>query len=115
MVANRYPDGDAQTYGKAHDNLGDHIEGEGADKAPRVLRLAASGWGRDRQRLFSGSSAYLTFWQLGSLGGATWPKIASVGPIIVLAVAAMPFLAKGSTRWRSARRRPAISISRYHG
>jgi iron complex transport system permease protein len=37
----------------------------------------------------------LTFWQLGSLGGATWPKIASVGPIIVLALAAMPFLARG--------------------
>jgi len=37
----------------------------------------------------------LTFWQLGSLGGATWQKIASVGPIIVLALAAMPFLARG--------------------
>ncbi|MER9656063.1 iron ABC transporter permease [Mesorhizobium sp. M0152] len=37
----------------------------------------------------------LTFWQLGSLGGATWAKIASVGPIIVLALAAMPFLARG--------------------
>ncbi len=37
----------------------------------------------------------LTFWQLGSLGGATWPKIASVGPIIVLALAAMPFMARG--------------------
>ncbi|RWC89644.1 MAG: iron ABC transporter permease [Mesorhizobium sp.] len=37
----------------------------------------------------------LTFWSLGSLGGATWAKIASVGPIIVLALAAMPFLARG--------------------
>jgi iron complex transport system permease protein len=37
----------------------------------------------------------LTFWQLGSLGGATWAKIGSVGPIIVLALAAMPFLARG--------------------
>ncbi|MER8422365.1 iron ABC transporter permease [Mesorhizobium sp. M1403] len=37
----------------------------------------------------------LTFWQLGSLGGATWQKIGSVGPIIVLALAAMPFLARG--------------------
>ncbi|TGV74048.1 iron ABC transporter, partial [Mesorhizobium sp. M00.F.Ca.ET.158.01.1.1] len=35
----------------------------------------------------------LTFWSLGSLGGATWAKISSVGPIIVLALAAMPFLA----------------------
>ncbi|UVK52391.1 iron ABC transporter permease [Mesorhizobium sp. AR02] len=37
----------------------------------------------------------LTFWQLGSLGGATWQKIGSVGPIIILALAAMPFLARG--------------------
>lgn len=37
----------------------------------------------------------LTFWSLGSLGGATWQKIGSVGPVIVLALAAMPFLARG--------------------
>jgi iron complex transport system permease protein len=37
----------------------------------------------------------LTFWQLGSLAGATWQKIGSVGPIIVLSLAAMPFLARG--------------------
>ncbi|WP_378950524.1 FecCD family ABC transporter permease [Mesorhizobium sp. ANAO-SY3R2] len=37
----------------------------------------------------------LTFWQLGSLAGATWVKIAAAGPIIVLALAATPFLAKG--------------------
>ncbi|MCZ8547672.1 iron ABC transporter permease [Mesorhizobium qingshengii] len=37
----------------------------------------------------------LTFWQLGSLGGATWAKIASVGPVIMLALVAMPFLARG--------------------
>jgi iron complex transport system permease protein len=37
----------------------------------------------------------LTFWQLGSLAGATWEKNASVGPIIVLALAATPFLARG--------------------
>ena len=37
----------------------------------------------------------LTFWQLGSLAGATWQKIGSVGPVIVLALAAMPFLARG--------------------
>ncbi|TPK64719.1 iron ABC transporter permease [Mesorhizobium sp. B2-4-15] len=37
----------------------------------------------------------LTFWSLGSLGGATWAKIGSVGPIIILALAAMPFLARG--------------------
>lgn len=28
----------------------------------------------------------LTFWQLGSLGGATWTKIATAGPIIVVAM-----------------------------
>lgn len=37
----------------------------------------------------------LTFWQLGSLAGATWAKNASVGPIIVLALATTPFLARG--------------------
>lgn len=37
----------------------------------------------------------LTFWSLGSLAGATWAKITVVGPIIVLALAAMPFLARG--------------------
>ena len=37
----------------------------------------------------------LTFWQLGSLAGATWMKIAAAGPIIVLALAVTLFLAKG--------------------
>ncbi|WP_201285393.1 FecCD family ABC transporter permease [Chelativorans xinjiangense] len=37
----------------------------------------------------------LTFWQLGSLGGATWSKIGSAGPIIVLALASSSFLARG--------------------
>ncbi|TGQ69379.1 iron ABC transporter permease [Mesorhizobium sp. M00.F.Ca.ET.186.01.1.1] len=37
----------------------------------------------------------LTFWSLGSLAGATWQKIGSVGPIIVAALAVTPFLARG--------------------
>lgn len=37
----------------------------------------------------------LTFWQLGSLAGATWQKIGVVGPIIAVALAATPFLARG--------------------
>lgn len=37
----------------------------------------------------------LTFWQLGSLAGATWLKISAVAPIMVLAMAATPFLARG--------------------
>ncbi len=37
----------------------------------------------------------LTFWSLGSLAGASWTKIASCGPIIVLALAASPLLAHG--------------------
>ena len=37
----------------------------------------------------------LTFWQLGSLAGATWPKIGTIGPVIVLALSAMPFLSRG--------------------
>lgn len=37
----------------------------------------------------------LIFWQLGSLAGATWTKIAGAGPIIALALLATPFLARG--------------------
>jgi iron complex transport system permease protein len=37
----------------------------------------------------------LTFWQLGSLAGATWAKIGAAGPIIVAALATSPFLARG--------------------
>lgn len=36
----------------------------------------------------------LTFWGLGSLAGATWTKIASAGPIILLALFASPFMAR---------------------
>lgn len=37
----------------------------------------------------------LTFWGLGSLAGANWTKIYASGPIIIAALAATPFLAKG--------------------
>ncbi len=37
----------------------------------------------------------LTFWGLGSLAGATWTKIIAAGPIIAVALAAAPFLARG--------------------
>ncbi|MEM8958840.1 MAG: iron ABC transporter permease [Pseudomonadota bacterium] len=37
----------------------------------------------------------LTFWGLGSLAGATWAKIAAAGPIILAALLATPFLARG--------------------
>jgi iron complex transport system permease protein len=36
----------------------------------------------------------LTFWGLGSLAGATWDKVLVAGPLIVLALAAAPFLAR---------------------
>jgi len=36
----------------------------------------------------------LTFWGLGSLAGATWDKVLVAGPLIVLALAATPFLAR---------------------
>jgi len=36
----------------------------------------------------------LTFWGLGSLAGATWDKVLVAGPLIALALAAMPFLAR---------------------
>lgn len=37
----------------------------------------------------------LTFWQLGSLAGATWPKVAGAAPVIAVSILATPFLARG--------------------
>ncbi len=37
----------------------------------------------------------LTFWGMGSLAGATWTKVLAAGPIIVLALAVTPLLARG--------------------
>ncbi len=37
----------------------------------------------------------LTFWQMGSIAGATWAKVWTSAPLIVLALAATPFLARG--------------------
>ncbi|MDR7123842.1 iron ABC transporter permease [Pseudotabrizicola sp. 4114] len=37
----------------------------------------------------------LTFWGLGSLGGASWPKLMAAGPVMLLALVAAPFLARG--------------------
>jgi iron complex transport system permease protein len=37
----------------------------------------------------------LTFWGLGSLAGANWMKILSAGPIILVSLAVVPFLARG--------------------
>ena len=36
----------------------------------------------------------LTFWTMGGLGGATWPKIAAVLPLMLPAFVAAPFLAR---------------------
>ncbi|WEX76676.1 iron ABC transporter permease [Sinorhizobium numidicum] len=37
----------------------------------------------------------LTFWNLGSLAGANWTKIVAAGPIILVSLAVVPFLARG--------------------
>lgn len=37
----------------------------------------------------------LTFWSLGSLGGATWTKVAASAPLILPVLAAVPFLGRG--------------------
>jgi iron complex transport system permease protein len=37
----------------------------------------------------------LTFWSLGSLGGATWTKVWAIAPVILPLLAAMSFLARG--------------------
>lgn len=40
----------------------------------------------------------LTFWQLGSLAGATWPKVGTSAPIIGLALASSMWMASGLDR-----------------
>jgi iron complex transport system permease protein len=37
----------------------------------------------------------LTFWSMGSLGGATWTKVKVLAPVCALLLAAMPFLSRG--------------------
>ncbi|WP_238278124.1 MULTISPECIES: iron ABC transporter permease [Methylobacterium] len=37
----------------------------------------------------------LTFWSLGSLGGATWAKVAATAPAILPVLVAVPFLGRG--------------------
>ena len=53
----------------------------------------------------------LTFWTLGSLGGATWQSLAVAAPLVLAAVAASPYLAR-STRCFSARPRRATWASK---
>lgn len=37
----------------------------------------------------------LTFWGMGSLSGATWMKVTAAGPIILLSLLSIPFIARG--------------------
>ncbi len=37
----------------------------------------------------------LTFWSMGSLAGSTWSKVAGAGPIIILSLMPLPFMARG--------------------
>jgi iron complex transport system permease protein len=37
----------------------------------------------------------LTFWSMGSLGGANWVKVAALAPVTAILVAAAPFLSRG--------------------
>lgn len=37
----------------------------------------------------------LTFWGMGSLGGATWPKIVTLALVLTASFAALPFMARG--------------------
>lgn len=37
----------------------------------------------------------ITFWGLGSLAGASWPKVAAAAPILLAALAAAPLMARG--------------------
>lgn len=37
----------------------------------------------------------ITFWSMGSLGGATWPRIATLAVVLAACFAVLPFLARG--------------------
>ncbi len=37
----------------------------------------------------------INFWLLGSLGGATWPKVGAIAPFLAAATLAMPIVARG--------------------
>ncbi|MFD1744888.1 FecCD family ABC transporter permease [Rhizobium helianthi] len=37
----------------------------------------------------------ITFWSLGSLSGATWPRVLSVAPLVLLVVGIIPTIARG--------------------
>ncbi|NLR96917.1 iron ABC transporter permease [Rhizobium sp. P38BS-XIX] len=37
----------------------------------------------------------LTFWSMGSLAGSTWTKVMGAGPIIILSLVPLPFMARG--------------------
>lgn len=37
----------------------------------------------------------VTFWNLGSLAGATWAKVLTAGPIILISLTVLPFLSRG--------------------
>ncbi|SCB40961.1 iron complex transport system permease protein [Rhizobium miluonense] len=37
----------------------------------------------------------LTFWSMGSLAGSTWNKVTGAGPIIILSLLPLPFMARG--------------------
>jgi iron complex transport system permease protein len=37
----------------------------------------------------------ITFWMLGSLAGATWPKIAAIAPFLVLSLLSFPLIGRG--------------------
>ncbi len=58
----------------------------------------------------------ITFWLLGSLSGATWPKVATLAPVLAVRPDRLPLdLAAGSTCWCSARPRRFTAASTSSG
>lgn len=63
----------------------------------------------------SGQVNQITFWQLGSLAQATWPKVLAVLPCAVAGLLIAPSTPAASTSSPSANARPATSASRWSG
>lgn len=63
----------------------------------------------------SGQVNQITFWQLGSLAQATWPRVLAVLPCALVGLAAAPSTPAGSTSSPSASGPPATSGSTWSG
>ncbi len=80
-----------------------HFDPQGGQTSVATMLLAGIALGALTGAL-SGALTYiandaelrtLTFWSMGSIGGATWTKVLAAAPLILISLAVSPFLARG--------------------